>query len=251
MTAGELVLLVGALGLAGLAKGVTGMGLPLFATPILALVFGARSAVVIMSIPTFVTNVLLVIEGRDSLPLVRRLWPLALAGALGVVVGLTLLLRLDQNVLALAIAALVVVVIARGERLLGDDPAALRVRVIGPVLGTLSGVLLGATSIGSPAIAGYFHALRLPPREFVFALAAFSQVLVTVQVVGLWGLGAYDAEIVRAAALVLVPMLVTFAIGMRLRRRLDTVVFRRVIVGFLALSALVLVWQGLRGLGVL
>jgi uncharacterized membrane protein YfcA len=116
------------------------------------------------------------------------------------------------------------------------------VRVIGPVLGALSGVLLGATSIGSPAIAGYFHALRLPPREFVFALAAFSQVLVTVQVVGLWGLGAYDAEIVRAAALVLVPMLVTFAIGMRLRSR---------IVGFLARSALVLVGQGLRGLGVL
>ena len=43
----QIVLLVAALAFAGLVKGVTGMGLPLFATPILAGVFGARSAVVI------------------------------------------------------------------------------------------------------------------------------------------------------------------------------------------------------------
>src|SRR5438093_3782691 len=116
VTAGELALLVGALALAGLAKGVTGMGLPLFATPILALVFGARSAVVIMSIPTFVTNLLLILEGRDSVPVLRRIWPVAAAGVVGVIVGLNLLVRLDQNLLGLVIAALVVLVIARGHR---------------------------------------------------------------------------------------------------------------------------------------
>ena len=251
MTTAELALLIGALSLAGLVKGVTGMGLPLFATPILALVFGARSAVVIMSIPTFVTNLLLILEGRDSVPVLRRIWPVAAAGVVGVIVGLNLLVRLDQNLLGLVIAALVVLVIARGDRILGDDPNAVRVRVIGPILGALGGVLLGTTSIASPAVAGYFHALRLQPREFIFALAALFQVLGTVQVIGLWRLGEYDGEIVRVAALALVPMLATFALGVRLRRRLDTVAFRRVIVGFLVLSALVLVWQGLRGLGVL
>lgn len=251
MTLPELGLLVGALALAGLAKGVTGMGLPLFATPILAAVFGARTAVVVMSIPTFVTNFLLIVEGRDALPVLRRIWPVAVAGAIGVVVGLNLLVRIDQNLLSLVIAGLVVVVLARGDRVLGDDPAALRVRVIGPLLGAVGGVLLGTTSIASPAVAGYFHALRLAPRDFVLALAVLFQILGAVQVFGLWRLGEYDAEIIRIAVLALVPMLVTFALGVRLRHRLDSVLFRRVIAGFLALSALVLVWQGLRGLGVL
>ena len=251
MTPLELALLIGALALAGLAKGVTGMGLPLFATPILAAVFGARTAVVVMSIPTFVTNFLLILEGRDALPILRRIWPVAAAGALGVVVGLNLLVRIDQNVLSLVIAGLVVLVLARGDRILGDDPAALRVRVVGPLMGAIGGVLLGTTSIASPAVAGYFHALRLAPRDFVLALAVLFQILGAVQVFGLWRLGEYDGEIVRIAVLALVPMLVTFALGVRLRRRLDSALFRRVIAGFLALSALVLVWQGLRGLGVL
>ena len=251
MNAGEIMLLIGALALAGLAKGVTGMGLPLFATPILAAVFGARTAVVVMSIPTFITNFLLIVEGRNAWPVFRRIWPVALAGAFGVVVGLNLLIRIDQSVLSLVIAALVVLVLARGDRILGDDPAALRVRVVGPVMGAIGGVLLGTTSIASPAVAGYFHALRLTPRDFVLALAVLFQVLGAVQVIGLWRLGEYDAEIVRIALLALVPMLVTFAVGVRLRRRLDSALFRRVIAGFLALSAIVLVWQGLRGLGLL
>lgn len=251
MSVAELALLLGALALAGLVKGVTGMGLPLFATPILAAVLGPRSAVVVMSIPIFVTNLLLIIEGRDALPVLRTIWPIALAGAAGIVVGLNLLVRIDQNLLSLAIAALVVLVLARGERVLGDDPAAVRVRILGPVMGGVAGVLMGATSIASPAVAGYFHALRLAPRDFVVALALLFQILGAVQVVGLWRLGEYDGEVLRIAVLALVPMLATLLVGMRLRRRLDNLLFRRVIRGFLTLSAIVLVWQGLRGLGVL
>lgn len=247
----EILLLSGALALAGLAKGVTGMGLPLFATPILATVLGPRTAVVVMSIPIFVANLLLLIEGRDALPVLRAIWPIALAGAAGVLIGLNLLVRIDQNVLSLVIAALVVLVLARGDRVLGDDPAALRVRILGPVLGAISGVLMGTTSIASPVVAGYFHALRLAPRDFVVALALLFQILGTVQVLGLWRLGEYDGEILRIAVLTLAPMIVTLMVGMRLRRRLDSALFRRVISGFLVLSALVLAWQGLRGLGVL
>lgn len=251
MSEGELVLLVLALAWAGLVKGVTGMGLPLFATPILAAVFGARPAVIIMSIPTFVANALLIVEGRDALGVFGRIWTVAAAGAIGTVAGLLLLVRLDQNVLALAIAALVVFVLVRGERLLGDDPRATRMRVVGPVLGAIGGVLLGSTSIAAPAIAGYLHALRLQPRDFVVALALVFQALATVQVAGLAALGAYDATLVTTALLALAPMLVAFAAGVRLRRRLDTANFRRAVTGLLALSAVVLTVQGLRGLGVL
>lgn len=251
MSVPELALLVVALAFAGLVKGVTGMGLPLFATPILALVFGARTAVVVMSIPTFVTNALLLLEARDAREVARRVWPIAAAGAVGVVVGLFLLVRIDQNVLALVIAGLVLIVIVRGDRLLGDDPQAVRMKVVGPILGALAGVLLGSTSIASPAVAGYFHAMRLTSRQFVFALAVVFQILGVVQVGGLWRLGEYDAEIVRIAVLALVPMLAAFAIGVRVRRRLDNAAFRRVITGFLALSALILIVQGLRGLGVI
>lgn len=247
----QLALLVLALAFAGLVKGVTGMGLPLFATPILAAVFGARAAVVIMSIPVFVANFLLIVEGRRSLGILRAVWGVALGGAAGVVLGLFLLLRLDQAILALVIAALVVVFLARGDRLLGDDPNARRVRILGPTFGAIGGVLMGTTSIAAPVVAGYVHSLRLPPRDFVVAMAVVYQALSIVQVIGLWRLGAYEAATLGPSLFALIPMLLAFAVGVRVRRRLDNAVFRRLVAGFLALSALVLVGQGLRGLGVI
>lgn len=247
----QVALLMAALGFAGLVKGTTGMGLPLFATPILAGVFGARSAVVIMSIPIFVTNLLLLYEGRRLLSVFREVWVIALAGAAGVVVGLVLLVRLDQNLLALFIALLVFLFILRGERLLGDDPRAVRMRVMAPVVGVVSGILNGSTSIASPAIAGYLHARRLTPREFVVSLALIFQVYGTIQVLGLWRLGLYDQTVLTMGFAGLAPTLLTFFVGQRLRARLDNATFRTAITILLLVSALNLIIQGLRGLGIL
>src|SRR5439155_15832648 len=52
----QLLTLVAGLGVAGLAKGATAMGLPLIATPILAGVFGPEQAVVIITIPIVLPN---------------------------------------------------------------------------------------------------------------------------------------------------------------------------------------------------
>src|SRR5439155_1514776 len=59
----ELIVLVVGLGAAGLAKGISGMGLPLIATPILAGTFGPRLAVPSVTIPIFAANTLLLTSG--------------------------------------------------------------------------------------------------------------------------------------------------------------------------------------------
>src|SRR5205823_3584255 len=79
------------LGVAGLAKGATAMGLPLIATPILASVFGPKQAVVIITIPIFVANTILVLQSWRVLGYLRTLVPLILANAAGTVVGALLL----------------------------------------------------------------------------------------------------------------------------------------------------------------
>ncbi len=251
MSVPDLLLVACALSFAGLVKGVTGMGRPLFATPILAGVFGARPAVVIISIPILAANVVLLWQARSGFGILRELCLLTMAGVAGVVVGLVLLVRLDQNLLVLLMAALVVLFLARGDRLLGDDPRARRVRLLGPAVGAISGVLNGSTSIASPLLASYLHALRLEKREFVIALAAVFQIFSLVQVVGLWRLGLYDDTTLPAAILGLAPTLVCTFVGARIRDRLDNARFRTLITILLALSTVNLVAQGLRGLDVL
>lgn len=251
MSEWQIALLVVTLGVAGVAKGVTGMGLPLIATPILAAILGPRAAVIVMSLPVLVTNLVLVYEGRRSFGRMREIWPLAAAGGAGVVIGVLLLARLDQNVVGLIIAGAVVLFLAGGDRLLDKVPRPIAAGAVGPILGAISGVLQGTTSIGSPLIAGYMHTWRLPPRDFVASLAAIFSVWAAVHVAGLARVGLYDQQLLVLSVLALAPTLVALGLGVRLRDRLGTAAFRRFVTALLLVSAVVLTVQGLRGLGLL
>jgi uncharacterized membrane protein YfcA len=239
----ELLILVAGLAVAGLAKGLAGMGLPLIATPILAGVFGPRLAVAIVTIPILASNSLLLIQGFRKRDLLRGIAPLFAASAIGTAIGTLLLASLDQRTFAILITLIVVVFLARGERLLGNDPAALRARILGPLICFVGGVLQGTTSIASPLVGSYFHTRRLSAADFVFTLAAIFEVNAIVQVIGYSAQGLFTPEVVALGLLGLVPALLALAVGIALRGRLDPRRFRQFIVVLIVLSVANLLWR--------
>ena len=229
-----------------MAKGLAGMGLPLIATPVLAGVFGPRQAVVIISIPILVSNTLLLVTGWRRVPRVLNGIALMLVlGALGTLVGVQLLASLDQRVFAALISLLVVLFLMRGDRLLGDDPDARRVRVAGPIVGLIGGVLQGSTSIASPLVGSYFHARKIAPADFVVVLAALFQLNSIVQIGSFVGLGLLTPDLLALGIAGLVPNLLGLIAGIELRGRISPAAFRRVIVVFLTLSVVNLLWRSL------
>ena len=243
MGALDLVVLIIGLGVAGLPKGISGMGLPLIATPILAGVFGPRIAVTIVTIPIFVANTLLVVQGFRSRGLLRGIVPFLAASVVGTALGTLLLAQLDQKTFAILIATMVVIFLARGDRLMGEDPAALRARILGPLVCFVGGVLQGTTSIASPIVGSYFHAQNLRPAAFVFVLAAIFQLNSTVQLIGYSLQGLYTPEVVAIGLIGLVPTLLALAVGIWARGKLDPNLFRRLIVVLLVLSIANLLWR--------
>jgi uncharacterized membrane protein YfcA len=239
----DLAILIVGLGVAGLAKGVSGMGLPLIATPILAGVFGPRMAVTIVTIPIFAANSILLIQGFRNRHLLRGITPFIVASIIGTAMGTLLLAQLDQRAFAILIAAMVVVFLARGDRLLGDDPAALRARILGPLVCFVGGVLQGTTSIASPLVGSYFHAQRLAPPDFVFVLAAIFELNSIVQLIGYSLQGLYAPEVVALGLLGLVPTLLALAVGIYARGKLDPALFRRLIIVLLVVSVANLLWR--------
>jgi len=242
MGTGDLLILIVGLGVAGFAKGTTGMGLPLLATPILAGVFGPRAAVVIVTIPIFVANTLLVIQGWRRFEVLRGLVPILVASAIGAAIGVNLLARIDQRTFAILISLMVAVFLFRGERLLGD-PGARRARIAGPGVGFFSGVLQGTTSIASPLIGSYLHARRLAPHDYVLAVASVFQLNAIVQLIGYALLGLYTPDIVAIGLIGLVPTLLAMMGGMAVRGRLDQRRFRQLIVLLLIFSVANLLWR--------
>jgi uncharacterized membrane protein YfcA len=232
----DLLILVAGLAVAGFAKGTTGMGLPLVATPLLAGVFGPRAAVVIVTIPIFAANSILLLQGWRRLDVLRGVVPIVLASAAGTVIGVNLLALLDQRTFAILISLIVVVFLLRGDRLVGDDPGARRARIVGPVIGLVGGVLQGTTSIASPLIGSYFHARRLDRHDYVIVLAAIFELNAVIQLAGYALLGLYTPEIVAIGLVGLVPTLVALALGIAVRARMDQRRFRQLILVLLVLS---------------
>jgi uncharacterized membrane protein YfcA len=242
----QLVTLVVGLAIAGLAKGATAMGLPLIATPILASVFGPKQAVVIITIPIFVANTLLVLQSWRVLGYLRTLAPLILANVAGTVAGALLLAGLDQRTFAILITAMVVLFLARGERIVGD-PGARRARLLVPIVGFVGGVMQGTTSISSPVIGSFFHAMRLPPREYVITLASVFQISSAVQLVSYGALGLFTPDLLALGVIACIPMLVALMAGIAIRGRLDQARFRQVIVVLLVASVVNLLWRTFAG----
>ena len=92
MTEHLLLILVTFL-IAGMVKGVVGLGLPTIAVGLLGLVMAPLQAAALLIIPSMVTNIWQLCDGRSPLPMLRRLWPLLL----GILCGTLLVAALLQS----------------------------------------------------------------------------------------------------------------------------------------------------------
>src|SRR5664279_3063574 len=81
----------GAFLLAGLVKGVIGLGLPTVAIGLLGLLMTPAQAAAILVVPSLVTNIWQFVVGGDLLALVRRMWPMLVGICIGTFIGATLL----------------------------------------------------------------------------------------------------------------------------------------------------------------
>ena len=73
--------------LAGLVKGVIGMGLPTVAMGLLAIVLPPAEAAAILIVPSLVTNVWQLLAGPSFGALARRLWPMMVGVVVGTIAG--------------------------------------------------------------------------------------------------------------------------------------------------------------------
>ena len=232
-TAAIVIALAVAIG--AFAKSVTGMGMPLVAIPVMASFLGVETAVVLMAFPTAVTTVWLLWEHRAVAGETRDLPVLVATGVAGVVAGTAILRVADPRWLALALAAVIFAYL--GIRLLHPEFAlsARATRRLSPFVGTAAGLAQGATGISGPVVSTYLHAFRMPPRAYLFAVNAVFMVFAVAQIATFVATGLYEDR-VALTLIAIIPVALVFPAGLALGRRMDAVLFDRIILVLLFLS---------------
>jgi uncharacterized membrane protein YfcA len=245
LTPSQLLVVVLASLVGATVKSVTGLGYPVFAVPIIALVLGVEDAVVLVALPNLGANAYLWWESRDARDQTRDLPLLVGFGVVGAVIGTIALVHLPEEplllVLALTIGVFVVNFVRRPDVAI-DPRTATR---WSPVVGTVIGLLQGAIGVSGPVAATWVHGYRLPPRVFVHTVTFIFGVTGAVQIVVLAIQGQFTTDRLVAAAVASVPVAIATPLGVRLRDRLAGPAFDRAVLAVLLLSAVSLVVDAL------
>jgi len=216
--------------LAGLVKGVTGMGLPTVAIGLLATVMSPAQAATLLLIPALATNLWQLAAGPRCLPLLRRLWPMMLGIAVGtgagIWAGVGLLAQDQQGRAAMALGAALVAYAALGlAKLEFAVPPAWRSWLAAPI-GAATGLVTAATGIFVLPAVPYLGALGFEKEELVQALGLSFTVSTLALAAGLYAAGAIRESLAVTSLLALAPSLLGMLAGQCLRRRVKPATFR-------------------------
>ncbi len=227
-TAENLIIIAAAFLLAGLVKGVTGLGMPTVSLAILTATLGLKPAMALLLVPSFVTNVWQALAGGSLIVIMRRLWPLLIALCLATWLGVGVLARSRSDLLA-ALLGLVVLSYAVTGLAKIELPRPGRMEGwLSPLVGAVSGMLNGMT--GSFVVPGvlYLQSLGLPRQAFIQAMGVLFATSTMALAASLGDRRLLSIDLALLSAGAVIPALIGMGVGRTVGRRLSESVFRTI-----------------------
>lgn len=236
-----LVVTIAVFLLAGMVKGLIGMGLPTVAMGLLAVIMPPAQAAAILVVPSFVTNVWQLLAGPAFAGLVRRLWSMMAGVVVGTIAGSGVLAG-DATGLAtggLGAALILYALVSLSGMRLATPP---RHEVwLSPLTGAVTGLVTGATGVFVIPAVPYLQSLGLDRNDLIQALGLSFTVSTVALAAGLLRVDAFQPEHAGISLLALVPALGGMFAGQWIRGRISAATFRTVFfVGLLALGGYLL-----------
>ncbi|MCF4126237.1 sulfite exporter TauE/SafE family protein [Methylobacterium sp. SyP6R] len=223
---------------AGFVKGVIGLGLPTVAVGLLATVMSPAQAAALLIVPSFVTNVWQLLAGPRFGALLRRLWPMMVAIAVGTVASAGLIAGAKGPGPASALGAALVVYAVIGLAGFAFRVPARAEPWLSPVIGLATGLVTGATGVFVIPAVPYLQALGLDRDQLIQALGLSFTVSTVALAAGLAREGALPLTAGAASLVTLAPALLGMAAGQWLRGHVSAPTFRRAfLIGLLLLGA--------------
>ncbi|MBL6456609.1 sulfite exporter TauE/SafE family protein [Belnapia sp. T6] len=241
-----ILLVTGTFLLAGLVKGVIGLGLPTVAMGLLGLTMPPVEAAALLLVPSLVTNLWQLFAGPRFGALLHRLRGMMLGIVAGTLAGAGLIAGAagPAATAALGGALLLYGIVGLFKPRLrvpaGAEPWA------GPLAGAATGLVTGATGVFVVPAVPYLGSLGLERDDLVQALGLSFTVSTLALAAGLAWHGALGAGTAGVSLLALVPALLGMAAGGWLRARVRPETFRLCFfLGLLVLGG-ELLWRGFR-----
>jgi len=229
---------------AGLVHGTLGLGFPMLATPLLAVAFDIRIAILLTLLPTVTVNIISILRGGQWAESIGRHWPLVIMIPAGTIAGTWLLISADPSPFRLLLAAIIL------PYLFKDRLSALKLdwikshRVIAYLIfGLAAGFSAGTVNVMVPLLIIVALQVGMTPLVMVQVFNLCFLTGKTVQM-GVFGFSGFMTPALLISTL---PFAALSAIallgGTRVRERVDTETYRKWLHGVLVVMVVVLTGQ--------
>jgi len=231
--------------LAGAIKGLIGFGLPLIAVSLLSSFLDVGLALSLIILPIVFTNFWQGLTGGRIKTALHRFWGLLITLSLGIWLGSRVVATIDPDAVLLILGCVVIVYC-------GLELTAFKVSIppqhegtTGLAAGLISGLIGGLTTSYGPFLAAYMSALKMSKDDFVGSAGViwFWASISLLVAYGTANILTPERALVSAGCVL--PALLGLHLGSLARRRLNEVVFRRILLLALLVTGLNLLRRGL------
>jgi uncharacterized membrane protein YfcA len=213
--------------LAGVVKGVTGMGLPTVAMGLLGLEMAPAEAAALLVIPSLLTNVWQFASGPHRLVLLRRTWPMLVAIGAATWVAAGLITGTGSNYAGAYLGIALIVYAGIGFVSVQLSVPTQHEIWLSPAVSAATGVVTGATGVFVIPAVPYLQALGFDKDDLVQVLGLSFTASSLALAAGLASHGAFQITAAEGSMLCTLPALAGMGIGQIIRAKVNEQIFRR------------------------
>src|SRR5436305_7158728 len=235
--------------LAGLVKGVLGLGLPTVGMGLLAVSMPPAHALAIVIVPAIITNIWQTFVGPYLRDITRRLWPLMAGTAIGIWCSAGLMTGPYARYGTIVLGVLLVIYAIIGLSKFNFHVAPANEKWVGGIVGLMTGVVSAATGVQVIPSMPFMQAIGMEKDELVQALGVFFTTATVALAFSLTASGLLTAATALPGAVAMAASFVGMFVGQAVRSRMQPEAFRRwfliamILLGlYLAGNALVKIW---------
>ncbi|HTE35700.1 MAG TPA: sulfite exporter TauE/SafE family protein [Reyranella sp.] len=238
MTTEHILLALAVFLIAGVVKGLVGMGLPTITIALTSLVLPLSDTIALIALPTIFTNLWQAAVGGKFRVILRRQWPLIVPLAVVLYLTMWTIGRKAPDWAFLVLAIVLVVYSALGLFRIRLQIHADLEKPLAPVIGVISGFVAGLVGVPVIPLMPYLQGLDIKPNELVQTLGVVLCATSVALTVSLLRFGLLDGPHAIVSAIAVAPAIAGMWIGTRVRLRLSVEQFRLAVLWALLLTGL-------------
>ena len=214
--------------LAGLLKGIIGVGFQTVGIAFLTIITNLPNAISLLLIPSLVTNLWQAGAGGKLFTILIRLWPLIITACMMVWFGSIALTSVSLSYLSALLGVLLIVYSAFNLLGLRFEVKTKNEWWLGPFIGLINGLLTGMTGIFVVPCVFYFQGIGFRKDTLIQSMGVLFTALTLMLIVSLKTKNILTLELSGWSAFAIFPAIIGVFVGQLIRKRISEEVFKKI-----------------------